>query len=60
MNKAKNLIIFLGDGLSIPTIAATRMYMGGEEKQLYFEKFPHTGLSKVCILINVMGIDMII
>ncbi|KAJ8936806.1 hypothetical protein NQ318_003051 [Aromia moschata] len=43
---AKNVILFLGDGMSIPTIAAARVYMGGEEKQLAFEKFPYTGLSK--------------
>ncbi|XP_074039693.1 membrane-bound alkaline phosphatase-like [Leptinotarsa decemlineata] len=45
-NTAKNVILFLGDGMSIPTIAATRVYIGGEEKQLSFEKFPYTGLSK--------------
>lgn len=33
--------------MSIPTIAATRVYIGGEEKQLSFETFPYTGLSKV-------------
>lgn len=46
-NHAKNVIMFLGDGMSFPTVAATRMYMGGEEKELSFEKFPHTGFSKV-------------
>lgn len=46
-NKAKNIIMFLGDGMSIPTLAATRMYLGGEEMKLSFEKFPHIGLSKV-------------
>lgn len=51
--KAKNIIFFLGDGMSIPTIAAARMYMGqlagqtGEEAQLSFDKFPVSGLSKV-------------
>ncbi|XP_052892032.1 alkaline phosphatase-like [Anopheles moucheti] len=50
LNVAKNVIIFLGDGLSIPTLAATRMYMGGEELELSFETFPHTGLAKTyCI-----------
>lgn len=44
---AKNIILFLGDGMSIPTLAATRIYMGGESTQLPFEKFPYTGLSKV-------------
>ncbi|XP_049533013.1 alkaline phosphatase, tissue-nonspecific isozyme-like [Anopheles darlingi] len=47
---AKNVIIFIGDGLSIPTLAATRVYMGGEEQELSFERFPHTGLAKTyCI-----------
>ncbi|KAJ8923110.1 hypothetical protein NQ315_001663 [Exocentrus adspersus] len=45
-NIAKNVILFLGDGMSIPTLAATRMYMGAEENQLAFEKFHHTALSK--------------
>lgn len=44
---AKNLIILVADGMSIPTQMATRMYMGGEEKVLSFEKFPHVGLAKV-------------
>ncbi|CAH1108440.1 unnamed protein product [Psylliodes chrysocephalus] len=43
---AKNVILFLGDGMSIPTVAATRMYIGGEEELLSFDKFPYTGLSK--------------
>lgn len=52
-NIAKNLIMFLGDGMSISTIAAARIYFGqkmgysGEESLLSFEEFPHIGLSKV-------------
>lgn len=46
-NIARNIIMFLGDGMSLPTITATRVYMGGEEKELSFEKFPYSGLSKV-------------
>ncbi|XP_055608137.1 membrane-bound alkaline phosphatase-like [Uranotaenia lowii] len=51
-NVAKNVIFFLGDGMSIPTLAASRMYMGqmqghsGEESQLSFEEFPDVGLVK--------------
>jgi alkaline phosphatase len=51
--KAKNVIMFLGDGMSVPTLAATRAYIGqsegkpGEEVVLSFENFPHTGISKV-------------
>lgn len=45
-NKAKNVIFFLGDGMGISTVAATRMFTGGEENYLSFEKFPYYGLSK--------------
>ncbi|XP_018327253.1 alkaline phosphatase-like [Agrilus planipennis] len=50
--RAKNIIMFLGDGMSIPTVTAARIYKGqkhgltGEEQQLSFEKFPYVGLSK--------------
>lgn len=43
---AKNVIMFLGDGLSIPTLAATRVYLGDESTELSFERFPYVGLSK--------------
>ncbi|XP_036338961.1 alkaline phosphatase-like [Rhagoletis pomonella] len=46
MNLAKNIILFLGDGMSIPTLTAGRVYLGGEEKQYSFERFPYVGLSK--------------
>lgn len=29
-NVAKNAILFLGDGMSVPTLAATRVYVGGK------------------------------
>lgn len=45
--KAKNIILFLGDGMSLTTVAATRMYLGDEKNSLSFEKFSHFGLSKV-------------
>lgn len=52
-NVAKNLIMFLGDGMSTSTVSAARIYFGqklgfsGEESLLSFEEFPHLGLSKV-------------
>ncbi|XP_058813478.1 alkaline phosphatase-like [Topomyia yanbarensis] len=50
LNVAKNVIIFIADGMSIATQTATRMYMGGENEQLAFEQFPYTGLAKTyCI-----------
>lgn len=50
---AKNVIFFIGDGMSIATLTSARIYMGqlqnktGENEMLSFEKFPYTGLSKV-------------
>lgn len=54
-NKAKNIIMFLGDGMSLATVAATRMYMGGEENVLSFEEFQHFGLSKVKKMIELIS-----
>ncbi|XP_017839561.1 membrane-bound alkaline phosphatase-like [Drosophila busckii] len=50
--KAKNVIMFLGDGMSLSTVTAARILQGqlkgntGEEDALTFEKFPYAGLSK--------------
>ncbi len=49
---AKNVILFIGDGMNISTITAARIFEGqskgekGEENQLSFEKFPQTALAK--------------
>lgn len=48
-NVAKNIIFFIGDGMDFSTTAATRMYLGAEENELSFEKFPHFGMSVVSI-----------
>uniref|UniRef100_U5EGW1 Alkaline phosphatase n=1 Tax=Corethrella appendiculata TaxID=1370023 RepID=U5EGW1_9DIPT len=51
-NVAKNVIIFLGDGMGMATITAARIYKGqqrelsGEEESLEFDEFPHIGLAK--------------
>ncbi|VVC93825.1 unnamed protein product [Leptidea sinapis] len=50
--RARNVVMFLGDGMSVPTLAAARTLLGqrnrrpGEETKLSFEKFPTVGLSK--------------
>ena len=50
---AKNVIIFLGDGMGVSTVTAARILKGqlenktGEESVLSFETFPYVGLSKV-------------
>ncbi|XP_062140007.1 alkaline phosphatase, tissue-nonspecific isozyme [Drosophila sulfurigaster albostrigata] len=49
---AKNIIMLMGDGMSITTMTAARILKGqqaghsGEESQLAVEQFPYTGLSK--------------
>lgn len=49
---AKNIILFVGDGMSLTTVTASRIFAGqqagqsGEEAMLSFEHFPWTGLSK--------------
>ena len=53
LNIAKNVIVFVGDGMGLATVAAARILQGqlqnatGEENYLYFEKFPYTGFLKV-------------
>ncbi|XP_073699883.1 intestinal-type alkaline phosphatase 1-like [Garra rufa] len=52
MNRAKNLILFLGDGMGISTVTAARVMKGqmegktGEESVLAMDTFPHLALSK--------------
>ncbi|ODN05890.1 Alkaline phosphatase, tissue-nonspecific isozyme [Orchesella cincta] len=50
---AKNIIYFVGDGMSVPTVAGARIFKGqseglhfGEEAQLHMETFPFLGASK--------------
>lgn len=49
---ARNVIMFVGDGMSFATIAAGRVLKGqmnnrsGEETKFVFEDYPHLGLSK--------------
>ncbi len=50
--KAKNVILFIGDGMGISTVTATRILEGqmrgesGEENLLSFDRFPFTALSR--------------
>ncbi|XP_053724813.1 alkaline phosphatase, tissue-nonspecific isozyme isoform X2 [Synchiropus splendidus] len=49
---AKNLILFLGDGMGVPTVTAARILKGqlsghsGEETQLEMDQFPFVSLAK--------------
>jgi alkaline phosphatase len=50
--KAKNVILFVGDGMGVSTVTAARILEGqlqglaGEEHNLSFDKFPYTALAK--------------
>ncbi len=51
-NRAKNVILFIGDGMGVTTLTASRILEGqmrgesGEENRLSFEEFPFSALSK--------------
>lgn len=50
--RAKNVILFIGDGMGVSTVTAARILDGqrkgmpGEENSLSFERFPFTALAK--------------
>ena len=52
IRKARNVILFVGDGMGISTLTAARILEGqmqgrtGEENRLSFEDFPYAALSK--------------
>lgn len=52
VRRAKNVILFVGDGMGISTVTAARILAGqlqgksGEENQLTFEQLPYLALSK--------------
>ena len=52
-NRAKNTVLFIGDGMSLATSVAGRILIGqqspgasGEEHVTAIDKFPHVGLVK--------------
>lgn len=53
MRPAKNVILFVGDGMGVSTVTAARILdgqmkglKGGEQNHLFFEKMPNLALSK--------------
>ncbi|NXE51781.1 PPBI1 phosphatase, partial [Casuarius casuarius] len=50
--RAKNIILFMGDGMGLSTVSAARIYQGqlaggsGEDNVLAMETFPHVALTK--------------
>ena len=54
VERPKNLVLFVGDGLGLATVTASRIYKGqsrfgaaGEEVNLVWETFPEVALLKV-------------
>ncbi len=51
-SRAKNVILFIGDGMSVTTVTAARIFAGqqrgesGEENFLSFERFPYSAFVK--------------
>lgn len=46
-NRAKNVVIMIGDGMGLPSQMAARSYLNDVNVELSFEKFPFSGMSKV-------------
>ncbi|CAG9123030.1 unnamed protein product [Plutella xylostella] len=46
LGTARNVVLFIGDGMGPATVAATRLYRGGESHRLFYETFPHVGMLK--------------
>ena len=44
--RAKNVILFIGDGMGVSTVTATRVYSVGVAGQLVVDQFPYTALSR--------------
>ena len=50
--RARNVVLFVGDGMGVSTVTAARIFEGqlrgesGEENLLAFERLPHVALSK--------------
>ncbi|XP_038068810.1 alkaline phosphatase-like [Patiria miniata] len=51
-NTADGMILFIGDGMSVPTVTSVRIWKGqkdgftGEESKLVYDDWPHLGFSK--------------
>ncbi|HEY8145482.1 MAG TPA: alkaline phosphatase [Kofleriaceae bacterium] len=44
--RAKNVILFVGDGMGVSTISATRVFSVGVDGDLVIDQFPHSALSR--------------
>jgi alkaline phosphatase len=46
--EARNVILFIGDGMGTNQVYAGRVYLNGPDAPLSWEEFPHTGLATTC------------
>jgi alkaline phosphatase len=44
--RAKNVILFVGDGMGVSTVSATRVLSVGVDGNLVLDQFPHTALAR--------------
>jgi alkaline phosphatase len=44
--RARNVILFIGDGMGVSTISATRVFSVGVDGDLVMDQFPHSALSR--------------
>jgi alkaline phosphatase len=44
--RARNVVLFVGDGMGISTIGATRVFSVGVDGNLVMDQFPHSALSR--------------
>jgi alkaline phosphatase len=44
--RARNVILFIGDGMGVSTVSAARVYSVGVDGQLVLDQFPYTALSR--------------
>ena len=52
--RARNVIFFVGDGMGVSTVTATRVYSVGVGGQLVLDQFPHTALSRTSEFVLVL------
>jgi len=45
-DRARNVILFVGDGMGVSTVTATRVYSVGVGGELTVDRFPYTALSR--------------
>jgi alkaline phosphatase len=45
-DRARNVILFVGDGMGVSTISATRVFSVGVDGDLVIDQFPHSALSR--------------